>query len=170
MAQSSVPPGSQPPQSSPGAPPKKQRSPAEMVIVWGGIIVLLAVVGYQARARLGYNMTLTALEDRLAQDEGVDAKPLLEGDLDNYIVGWPSRKTEEKNQHLKTVELTWPGLTAPFVMTVMIDPSEQGGSVMAVQTSGYVEPPPPEVPNSTLPAPLMLEVAECRKVESPCVP
>ena len=142
MAQAPVPPGSQP-SSSPAAPAKKQRSPAEKVIVWGGIAVLLLVLAYQARARLGYNTTLKALEARLEQDEGVDAKPLLEGDLDSYIVGWPSRKVEEKNQHLKTVELTWPGLTAPFVMTVMIDPSEEGGSVMAVQTSGFVEPAPP---------------------------
>ncbi|MBL8849363.1 MAG: hypothetical protein JNG89_06750 [Planctomycetaceae bacterium] len=143
MAPSSPTPGSQP-ASPPAGPAKKPRSPAEKVIVWGGIAVMLLVLAYQARARVGYNTTLNALEARLAQDEGIDAKPLLEGDLDSYIVGWPSRKVEEKSQHLKTVELTWPGLTAPFVMTVMIDPSEEGGSVMAVQTAGYVEPPPPE--------------------------
>lgn len=156
MAQSPVSPGSQPAQSSPAAPARKPRSSGEKIVVWGGIIVLLAVVAYQARARLGYNMTLKALEGRLAQDEGVDGKALLAADLDNYIVGWPSREVSEKSKFLKTVKLTWPGLTSSFVMTVEIDPSEEpesGGSVTAVQTSGYEDPPAPEIEMKPMPEP-----------------
>jgi len=144
MAQSSPgPAGSPRPRDVSAAPAKKPRSPAERIIVWGGILLLLGLAAYQARARFGYSMTLNALQDRLAQDEGKDAQPLLVKDLDQYVVGWPARRVEEHSKHLGGIELTWSGLTAKYGMIVAYDPSEQkeeGGAITGLQTKGYTEP------------------------------
>jgi hypothetical protein len=133
-----------PPKSQPGgqtAAPQKQRSPAEKVVVWGGILLLLVLVGVQARARLGYSKTLQALQDRMAEDEGANANPLFVKDLGNFVYGWPSQKDESKGKHLSTIELTWTGLpmTKPLGLVVGYDPEEAGGTVMALETRGFVE-------------------------------
>lgn len=123
---------------------KKARSPVERIVVWGGIVVLLGLAAYQARARVGYTMTLSALQDRLEEDEGSDAKQLLLKDLDSYVVGWPSRTQEEPTTHKGTIELTWPGLSASYGIVVGYDPSEEGKPVTGLETRGYQEPPAEE--------------------------
>ncbi|MFO1095603.1 MAG: hypothetical protein U0992_20210 [Planctomycetaceae bacterium] len=140
MAQSSSgPPASQPPKNSNAAPAKPARSPAERLIVWGGIIVLVGLVLFQARARVGYTTTLNALQERLAEDEGAEAKQLFIKDLDQYVVGWPSRKEEKKNEHKSTLALTWPGLSASYGIVVNYDPSEEGQPVIGLETVGFDE-------------------------------
>lgn len=149
MAQSSPAPSSSPPPSGSkpaAAPAKKPRSPVERVVVWGGIAVLLVLAAYQARARVGYSMTLSALQDRLEEDEGSDAKQLLLKDLDSYIVGWPSRKQDESSAHKGQIELTWPGLSASYGIVVGYDPSEEGKPITGMETRGFQEPPPEEQP------------------------
>jgi hypothetical protein len=116
--------------------------------VWGGIVLLLVLVAFQARARFGYTMTLKALQERLGEDEGENAKPLLVADLDQYLVGWPSKTVDEKSKHVGVIDLKWPGLTQSFGLTVSYDPSEpteSDGTVMSVESTGYVEPPPEAV-------------------------
>ena len=126
--------------SSPdAASTKTPRSPTERLLVWGGIIGLLALAGFQARAKIGCNMTYDALKERLVYDEGPNAKPLLVDDLDEYLVGWPSRADGKQRAHFAEMELTWQGLTGPLGLTVAYDPSEEGGTVMTVQqTTGFV--------------------------------
>jgi hypothetical protein len=146
-----------PPASPPGgetAAPAKKRSSAEKRVVWGGIALLLLLVALQARARLGYSKTLEALQDRMAEDEGANANPLLVKDLHNYVFGWPSQKEEQKGTHLKTIELTWTGLpmTQPLGLIVACDPKEEekaGGTVMGLETSGFVQPETPPQPAPT---------------------
>jgi len=132
-----------PPTSSTGGEttPQKQRSSTEKVVVWVGILILLALVALQARARLGYSKTLEALQDRMAEDEGVNANPLMVKDLNDYVFGWPSRKEESKGKHLSTIEMTWAGLplTKPLGLVVGYDPDESGGTVMALETSGFAQ-------------------------------
>lgn len=142
-----------PPASPPGgetAAPSKKRSSAEKLVVWGGIVLLLLLVALQARARLGYTKTLEALQDRMAEDEGVNANPLLVKDLPQYLYGWPAQREEKRGRHLTTIELTWTGLpmTKPLGLVVGYDPEEAGGTVMALETSGFVpgEPPPQPAP------------------------
>lgn len=136
------------------AVPKKQRTPAEKVVVWGGIVLLLLLVAMQARARLGYTKTLQALQDRMEEDEGANANPLLVKDLPQYVFGWPSQKAEKRGTHLTTIELTWTGLpmTKPLGLIVACDPEEEkdsGGTVMGLETSGFVETEPPPQPAPT---------------------
>jgi hypothetical protein len=144
--------------------------------VWVGIVLLLMLAAVQARARLGYTKTLEALQDRMAEDEGQNANPLLVKDLSNYVYGWPSQKEEKRGKHLTTIELTWNGLpmTTPLGLVVGYDPEEAGGTVMALETSGFVQPEPPAQPAPTgaalgesEPAPAESEGSEQPAAEAP---
>jgi hypothetical protein len=57
-------------ESAEATSPKKTRSPVERVIVWGGISVLVLVVGYQAQARLGHSSSIGNLKAALEKVEG----------------------------------------------------------------------------------------------------
>jgi hypothetical protein len=57
-------------ESAEATSPKKTRSPVERVIVWGGIGVLVLVVGYQAQARLGHSSSIGNLKAALEKVEG----------------------------------------------------------------------------------------------------
>lgn len=114
--------------------------------------MLLVLVGIQARARFGYSMTLRALQQRLEEDEGVDAKTLYVTDLDQYVVGWPARKDSQQGPHTANLELTWRGLTGTYGLVLSYDPGEDGGAIMGLQSRGYVEPPPTKNPEGAIPA------------------
>lgn len=51
---------------------KPARNPVERVIVWGGIGLLLAVAGIEARAQRGYGMSLDAVQAAFADNEEVE--------------------------------------------------------------------------------------------------
>jgi hypothetical protein len=92
---------------------KKPRSPVERAAVWGLIVVLLALVAAQARAKVGWSYTSSALRERIKLDEGSDAKPLAVKDLDQFLFGWPSRKVQERTSREQTITLTWTGISGP---------------------------------------------------------
>lgn len=81
----------------PSAQEKPKRNPAERLIVWGGIVILLLVVGNEARARFGYELTLSKLQSRIHQDEGDDPNPLTVDEANSLVVGFPS-KTDENGK------------------------------------------------------------------------
>jgi hypothetical protein len=104
------------------------------VLVWGGIVVLLVLVGLQARARFGYTMTLNALQDRIAQDEGPDPRPLLVSEIDQHLVGWPSQSRTEQGPHRSAILLSWRGLTSSYEITLPFDHSEEQPAVIGLET------------------------------------
>ena len=124
---------SQPASNTP-ASAKRPRSPAERVLVWGGIVVLLVLVGVQARARFGYTMTLNALQDRIAEDEGPNPRPLLVSDVNSHLVGWPGQSRKEESQHRGTIQLSWRGLTTTYEITLPFDPSEKEPAIFGLET------------------------------------
>jgi hypothetical protein len=104
------------------------------VFVWGGIIVLLLLVGAQARARFGYTMTLNALQDRIAEDEGPNARQLLLSEVDSHLVGWPSQSRKEESPHRGSILLSWRGLTTSYEITLPFDPSETDPAIIGLET------------------------------------
>jgi hypothetical protein len=123
------------------------------VLVWGGIALLLVLVAVQARARLGYTMTLNALQDRIAEDEGPNPRPLLVSEVDTHLVGWPSRSESKEGEHRSSIRLSWRGLTSSYEITLPFDPSETEPAVMGLETK---DAPPIEeefADTSTAPAP-----------------
>jgi hypothetical protein len=97
---------------------KAPRSPVERIIVWGGILVLLVLVAAQARARMGYQMTVDALRERVMLDEGANPQSLLLKDIDQHIVGWPNRTEEKFGKTEQVVTLTWKGLLSTYGVDV----------------------------------------------------
>lgn len=97
---------------------KPPRSPVERIIVWGGILVLLLLVAAQARARIGYQMTVDALRERVLLDEGANPQSLLLKDIDQHIVGWPNRTEEKFGKTEHVVTLTWKGLLSTYGVDV----------------------------------------------------
>lgn len=123
----------------------KPRSTTEKLLVRGGIVILLLLVAFQAHAKLGNTESYKALKDRLNLDEGPDAKPLLITDIDEYIVGWPSRTVVPHSDLEAQLELSWLGLTGRQEFIVGYDPSENGGTVTYVEPKGYVPPEPEKI-------------------------
>ena len=121
--------------------------------MWGGIIVLLVLVGIQARARFGYTMTLNALQDRIAQDEGPNPQPLLVNEVDGLLVGWPKRTDEKPSEHRGLIHLSWRGLTTSYGMTLPYDPSENQPAIMGLETSDAPPEPEPEYVDAEAAAP-----------------
>lgn len=140
---------STPPSASSAQKTKPVRSSAERVLVWGGIIVLLLLVGFQARARFGYEMTLNALQDRIAQDEGPNPQPLYVKDVDGLLVGWPQKEVDKASDHRAYIQLSWRGLTSRYGMTLPYDPSEPEPAIMGLETS---DAPPEEEPVAVTPS------------------
>jgi len=81
----------------------KKYSRAERILVWGGILLLLAVVAIEYRARTGYAETVKAFSD--ASDEGDEEFPmhLAEG----LMVMAPSRAHTAVNGIENTYAYTW---------------------------------------------------------------
>lgn len=122
--------------ASPAPASKPPRSPVERMLVWGGIIVLLVLVGIQARARLGYTMTLNALQDRIAEDEGPNPRTFPAKDVDQYLVGWPKQTRQEAGKDSGTIQLSWRGLTTSYEIRVHYDslPGEPESLVTSLET------------------------------------
>jgi hypothetical protein len=104
------------PQPSPASPRTDQpaarkRSPIERVIVWGLILALVAVMGLEARARIGYDKTRDALEARNLERLST---------LEDAIHFWPARQKKTIwNQPL--IELKWFSLVHDYRIALLID-------------------------------------------------
>lgn len=132
------------PQSEPASPGtvKKPRSPVERVIVWGGIIVLLLLVGVQAHARKGYELTLQALEP-LVDDDYEGGQPLSIADVDSHVVGFPSQSENAVSATRTERVYRWRGLRGSYGITLEYNPTADTPIVMSMVTDGA---PPPEEP------------------------
>ena len=58
--------------------------------------------------------TLEALQDRMAEDEGANANPLLVKDLPQYVYGWPSQKEEKRGTQITVVNDEAEDVLAPL--------------------------------------------------------
>ena len=86
------------------SPVVRKRSPLERLFVWGGILLLLAVVLVEWRARAGYDATFSELQLKLR-----DGKRVPIADLPGHIRGF-AYQGEETNGRRRWVTLKWPSL------------------------------------------------------------
>jgi hypothetical protein len=128
------------------APPaKKSRSPVERCVVWGGIVLLLALAAVQAHARFGYTMTLQKLQARIAADDSSEtAPPLYVMEVPDLIVGWPTRSVQ-KDRHWERVTYKWQGLTQSYEISMPYDTSDAQPAVLALETKNAPEPEQPAI-------------------------
>jgi hypothetical protein len=138
------------PATTPVKSPAKKRHPVELWLVRCGIATLVVLVGVQAHARFGYQMTLNKLQARLAAEDET-AEPLLVSEVNGLVVGFPSQ-TEESDRHWRRRTYSWRGLTQSYQISMPYDSSEESPSVMSLVTAGaseVVEPPPSEESTSS---------------------
>jgi EF hand len=139
--------GSDSPQTASASPKaeRRRRSPVERVIVWGGIIVLLLLVGVQAHARFGYESSLKQLQP-LVDDERQGGEPLPLAEVDSHLVGFPTQ-TETKVSDTRTERVyRWRGLGKSYGITLAYNPTIEPVVVTDLVTDNPpVEPEDEEV-------------------------
>ena len=149
--------------------PVKKRSPMERAVVWGGILILLAVLAFEAMSSNQYNSTLKDLEVAIHSKTGEFVHVgIPASDLAKYIKGSPIR-TEESSQVLvardpllkgqKRVLLQWPSLFKLYKIAVTIDQKETAYFVEAITSSA------PEVPDKPLKIHPMVKPQQIKKDE-----
>lgn len=89
--------------------PARKRNPIERVIVWGLIVVLLALAAREAVARFGYTNSLNSLQAAMAADE--EGQTLTLDQVPTHISGSPTRQTDEAN---RVVSYHWSGLLKDY--------------------------------------------------------
>ena len=120
-----------PPPADPTSKPISKRSPVERALVWGGILVLLVVVGWELQAQRSYNSTLAGLEETF--DGGTTLK---EAELASHIRGFAVRD-EEKVQDVRILTVRWPRLFRTCKLRL---PIAVGDVLCVVETeSGHIE-------------------------------
>ena len=107
--------------------PSTKRHPAERFLVWGGILVLLALLGWEWSARNGYERSMHDVEEavRTAGD-----KELTPEDTKKYVHGYAVwGETTHLNSRLIT--LKWPSLFKKYQFNMALDGN---GVVRGVET------------------------------------
>jgi len=119
---------------------KVKRNPMERLLVWGLILVGVVIACTEGVARFGYTMSLTALQERVREDDaGEDSNPLLVADAENLMVGFP--KKESGNDR---VTYRFKGLVKEFGAIHL--KHDDDGLVLGLETDA---PPEEKAPEST---------------------
>ena len=114
------------PSNAPAAPAKK-RHPIERALVWGGIVVLLAVLGWEFSAREGYNRSMHDLEEAVQKPSET---PLTAENVRQYVHGY-AVWGETKYLNSKLITLKWPSLFKQYQFNLALDGN---GVVRGVET------------------------------------
>jgi hypothetical protein len=102
------------PSATPTAPPAKNRSPVERVLVWGGILLLVVLVGIEFNWKRAHERTLNALVTKIKETDGAD-KTLNSGDIKALVGDMVPRVEQVADKRLASnavrVEIyNWPTL------------------------------------------------------------
>lgn len=102
------------PSATPTAPPAKNRSPVERVLVWGGILLLVVLVGIEFNWKRAHERTLNALVTKIKDTDGAD-KTLNSGDIKALVGDMVPRVEQVADKRLASnavrVEIyNWPTL------------------------------------------------------------
>jgi hypothetical protein len=99
----------------------KPRNPVERVIVWGLIVVLLALVAVEGAAKFGYSRTLNNIEAAFARSESADGQPVMMADMDQLLSGFPA-KSVAPGGYEDTATYRWPSLVKDYGLHVVYRP------------------------------------------------
>lgn len=105
---------------------KKPRSPVERIVVWGGILVMLVLLGWQYYAKSCFQQTSDRLNAALAKadtdDDAKDAERLYDGTVKKLLVGNPKlTESNEKTGKMGVSKIdtyTWSGPFKPYSLEI----------------------------------------------------
>lgn len=159
MSQSDPTPAASHDQLKPDAPAKPARNPVERMLVWGVIAIGLVIVGIEARARIGYNTTFSAIKQKLAEVDASgepdaalsmnDAHKLAAFSPKVYAVVEvpPAKFGDARVWHNK---LTWFSLAKTYELTLVMDGDQDGEqTVLEIETANPPKEEEPEMVAST---------------------
>ena len=128
--------------------PAKQRSPVERAIVWGGILLLLLVVGIEYRAQQGYANSLQALSDASDETEG----ELTLDEVEALFSGGPSRSVKTENGIETHFVYSWLSFfkSGEYVLNVLASKDEPS-HLLRYYTADGVDPMAPIPPKNPTP-------------------
>jgi len=115
--------------------PPKARNPVERVVVWGLILGLVAIVGVEAFARVGYSNSLNSLQAAMEADS--DGDTLMVEEIPAHISGAPSRQVDEEQ---RIITYHWSGLLKDYG-NIQLSYSQEN-EVLGLKTADA--PPPTE--------------------------
>ena len=124
-----------------GVKVKKPRSPVERVIVWGLILILVAVIFIEWRAKTNYDASFEAVQQEMkASDEG---PALTLQAAENLREGNPSRSPGEENLNLVTT-YRWFSFFKDYEFSLVYtsDPEEANRVILEFRTPEAVEEQP----------------------------
>ena len=143
----------QPEKSSSSQEQAKPRSPVERIIVWGLIIIGAGIAIYEARAKLGYNNSLSSIQSKMEANEnsGAEAADLKLSDAKaNLISGGPTYSELTPDfANTQLVSLTWPSLFKEYELILRLDSDQEDAIVLGYETPNAEPEPEPEVTNSS---------------------
>jgi hypothetical protein len=115
----------------PAAASAPRRSPLERVVVWGGIILLLAVVYLEWNSKNNYRLSLGKLESAMQQsNKAEDLEGISQEDAQRSISGF-AKRGEQTVQGTSQITYTWPSLFKKYQVKLSLDKS---GRVTLVET------------------------------------
>ena len=134
-------PTSLPPATStaqPVKPPKKPRSKVELAIVWGGILVLLVLVGVQGRAYLGYKQSLAPLQAAVKAADESD-KTLTKSEVQKMLKGSYNPHAGKQELGMRADTYTWQGVFKSYAIKVSygIQGKGEGAEEEVLDIQGY---------------------------------
>jgi hypothetical protein len=140
--------------------PVKKRSPAERVLVWGGILILLLVVAIEFRAQRGYSQTLESFSN--ASDDGDVDLPM--ANAESFMVMFPQRQQTAVNGIEHTYAYTWMSLfkSGQFQLNVVYTAGDDPSMLRYWTGSGFDPMTPTVDPDAHLRpggSPEMLEIS-----------
>jgi hypothetical protein len=103
--------------AQPAVQAKKPRSKVELAIVWGGIGVMLVLVGLQGSAYLGYNRTLTPLQQAVKSSDESESHVTLSM-VQGMIQGNPQFAPGTHVNGERRDVYTWKGLFRSYTIEV----------------------------------------------------
>ena len=102
--------------------PEKKRSPAERVIVWGAIAILLVVVAIEWRAQHGYKQALAAVSDVLQASDATGDDVTLP-DVEKLMAGAKAESAPSQGR-FEVLTYEWNGLFRSYMLRLQIEPED----------------------------------------------
>ncbi|MCA9035356.1 MAG: hypothetical protein KDA91_09505 [Planctomycetaceae bacterium] len=133
----------------------KSRSPVERAIVWGGIIVLIGIVGLEYRAQTGYSASLDAISNASGNTEELEFAA-----VESLLSGGPSRTKKSENRIETHYVYSWFSLfrSGQYVINVLASKDEPSTMLRFYTGDGVdpMKPIPPANPTALPPGGLSL--------------
>ncbi len=124
------------------APQKPKRNPVERVVVWGLILVLLGVLGFEAKQQYAYGAALKSLQDAFKADDANSYHKL--SDVRKMMGSSPKETAlPVKTKLHRSLEFQWASLFKEYKLVLQTESIGDDPLVLSFETPNAEEPAQP---------------------------